>query len=478
VLPPRLLFVELGAGSGLFARYLLDAFAAECRRQGRDYYDRLTFAVTDRFAAAVTGWQRDGVFAGHEGHVCLCTCDATRPTMLVPLAGPAPDGAPVAVFCNYILDVLASAIARRGPAGLEELCVRTHLPNAEAALRGAGLASLDEARRLAASGDFADLCRLLPLLPQLELETAFRPWTDATPAEAALLADLAEGARAIVNRGALACLDELCAWLAPCGLLLVNDYGPVRSEDVGAHLGVQRFGGSVALGLNFPMLERTLAGKGLAAAAPAGDDQRRVHTRLWARQIGPQPRAVLDQRFGLETDRRLDAPQEEARGHLAAGRRKDALEAYRRMLEANPNDWQMVGEAAEYIGLQLGDHAAGLAIARAALARNPWTSAWLWNVLGDCLFYRERLDEAHAAFLQALRIDPDDPRSNLNLAYTLSARGDQTGALAAIARGLASDGRGLFRPRLLEKQAQILSLISERASAEQSRLVRRAERFL
>jgi tetratricopeptide (TPR) repeat protein len=181
---------------------------------------------------------------------------------------------------------------------------------------------------------------------------------------------------------------------------------------------------------------------------------------------------------GLETDRKLDAPQEEARSHLSAGRRNDALVAYHRMIEANPNDWQMLGEAAEYIGLQLCDHAAGLDIARAALTRNPWTSAWLWNVLGDCLFYRERLPDAHAAFLQAQRIDPEDPRTNLNLAYTLSARGDQAGALAAIARGLASDGRGLFRPRLLEKQAQILSLVSERVSAEQARLVRRAERFL
>ncbi len=137
----------------------------------------------------------------------------------------------------------------------------------------------------------------------------------------------------------------------------------------------------------------------------------------------------------------------------------------------------MLGEAAEFVGLQLGDHAAGLDLARSALARNPWYSAWLWNVLGDCLFYRERLDDAHAAFLEAQRIDPDDPRTNLNLAYTLSAQGDQAQALAVLARGLAHDGRGLFRPRLLEKQAQVLALVGERAAAEQSRLVRRAERF-
>lgn len=180
----------------------------------------------------------------------------------------------------------------------------------------------------------------------------------------------------------------------------------------------------------------------------------------------------------MATDRELDAPQEEARAHLAARRCAEALDAYRRMVERNPGDWQMLGEGAEFVGLQPGDHAAGLELARSALERNPWSSAWPWHILGDCLFYRERLADAHAAFLQAQSIDPDDPRTNLNLAYTLSAQGDQPGALAALARGLAHDGRGLCRPQQLEKQAQVLTLISERTAADQARLARRAERLI
>jgi tetratricopeptide (TPR) repeat protein len=478
-LPERIVLLELGAGVGLFARHFLDAFAAECRKASSDLYDRLTFVVSDRFEKTVIGWQRDGVFAGHEAHVLLCVCDASTPGKLALPGGGSPPSlaAAVAVFCNYLLDVLPTAIARRTAAGLEQLCVRTHLAGGAAALRSAGLGSLDEARALAASGRFADLLRLLPLLPNLELETAYRPWTPGTAAESELAAAVSGGDRVIVNSGALACLDQVLARLAPSGLVLVNDYGPVRSEDVGAHLGVQRFGGSVALGLNFPALEGALARRGFASAAPAGDEQRRVHTRLFARQLGPHALDILHARFGLETDRACDAPQEEARGHLAAGRRNEALAAYRRMVEHNPDDWQMLGEAAEHVGLQLGDHNAGLELAKSALERNPWYSAWLWNVLGDCLFYRERLDDAHAAFLQAQRIDPDDPRTNLNLAYTLSARGDQSGALAAIARGLAHDSRGHYRPRLLEKQAQVLALVAERTAAEQARLARRAERF-
>lgn len=478
-LPARIVVLELGAGTGLHARYFLDAFATECRKNSSDLYDRMTYVVSDRFERTVVGWQRDGLFAGHEAHVTLRLCDAISPGELsLPGGASAPAlGAPMAVFCNYLLDVLPSRIVRRSATGLDQLCVRTHLAGGAAALRAAEIDSLDQARTLAASGGFEDLMCLLPLLSHIDLETAYQPWTPTSAEDVALTAAIPEGDRVIVNGGALACLDKLAAWIDPAGFILVNDYGPVRAEDVAAHVGVQRFGGSVALGLNFPLIESVLASRGLVTAAPEGDEQRRVHTRLIARQIGPRTLDVLRTRFGLAADKHLDAPQEEARAHLAAGRRNESLDAYRRMIERNPGDWQMLGEAAEYVGLQLGDHAAGLEIARAALERNPWYSAWLWNILGDCLFYRERLADAHEAFTQALRIDPDDPRTNLNLAYTLSAKGDQPGALAALAHGLAHDGKGHYRPRLLEKQAQVLALIAERAAAEQGRLVMRAERF-
>jgi tetratricopeptide (TPR) repeat protein len=478
-LPGRLVLLELGAGTGLHARYFLDAFATECRKNASDFYDRLTYVVSDRFERTVIGWQRDGLFTGHEEHVAMRICDATSPdTLSLPGGASSPAlRAPVVVFCNYLLDVLPSTIARRSQTGLEQLCVRSHLAGGGTALRAAGLGSLDEARALATSGRFEDLVRLLPLLAHLDLETAYRPWTPATAEEAALAAAMPAGDRVIINGGALACLDKLAAGMDPAGFILVNDYGPVHAEDVATHVGVQRFGGSVALGLNFPLLEGALAGRGLTTSAPEGDEQRRVHTRLIARHIGPRTLDVLRKRFGLEADRELDAPQEEARAHLAAGRRNEALDAYRRMIESNPSDWQMLGEAAEYVGLQLGDHKAGLEIVRSALERNPWTSAWLWNILGDCLFYQERLADAHEAFTQAQHIDADDSRTNLNLAYTLSARGDQPAALAAIAHGLAHDGKGHYRPRLLEKQAQVLALISERTAADQNRLVRRAERF-
>jgi tetratricopeptide (TPR) repeat protein len=480
-LPKQLIILEIGAGTGLHARYFLDAFSALCRDAGLNFYDRVTYVVSDRFERTVAGWERDGLFAEHREHVMPCVCDAAAPSeMVLPGGGAArPLGAPLVVFCNYLLDVLPSRIVRRGAAGLEQLCVRTHLAGGAAALRVAGLASLEEARILAASGQFDDLTRLLPLVPQLELETDFRPWTPDAVDDVALVSAIPDDDRVIVNGSALECLGKLLDLLHASGFVLVNDYGPVRAVDVASHIGVQRFGGSVALGLNFQLIENVLRARGITVVAPEGDDQRRVHTRLIARSAGARTSDVLRSRFGLEADRHLDAPLDEARRHVAAGRSDEALAAYRTLIQRNPRDWQMLGEAAEYVGLQLRDYAAGMELARAALERNPWCSSWLWNVLGDCLFYKERFDDAHDAFLQAQRIDPEDPRTNLNLAYTLSARGDHAEALATIARGLAQDGRGraAYRARLLEKQGQILAALSEQASAEQGRLFKRSERF-
>jgi len=51
-------------------------------------------------------------------------------------------------------------------------------------------------------------------------------------------------------------------------------------------------------------------------------------------------------------------------------------------------------------------------------------------------------------------------------------------ALAAIARGLACDRAGVFRARLLEKQQQILALVSAKHTGEQEWLARRAARLL
>jgi hypothetical protein len=111
--------LELGPGSGLFAKLLLDSFKRRCREQGRDYYDRLTLVLADRSQAMLDAIEAHRLLAEHEGRYELLHSDPERPAQAA--AGPA---ALHAVFLNYVLDSLPASVLRRTEHGIEQLYVR------------------------------------------------------------------------------------------------------------------------------------------------------------------------------------------------------------------------------------------------------------------------------------------------------------------------------------------------------------------
>jgi len=472
--------LELGGGIGLFARYFLDAFQAICAQQEKDFYGRLRYFASDRSRRSVEQWAERDLFAPHRDRVTMGTCDATRPAAFQPLGAAAPPPRNLrAVFCNYVLDVLPSAVVRHGERGAEQLCLRTHLIEDPHVVSLYTRLGLHELKQLAASEDAAERARLLPLISLFEFETAFRPLAGEELPHLEEALELGTAAdRVVLNHGALDCLDRCTELLAPEGFVLANDYGPTDREEVAAHSTSQRFGTSSAVGLNFPLIEHHFSKRGQCIVTPDEDATAPIHARLISRRRLSGTSAAFDNRFGGAARDHFQKPIDEARAHLAAGRKEDALDAFRAALERSPRDWCVVGEAAEFVGLHLGDAASGLRLAQAAVELNPWYSTWLWNVLGDCLFVLERFEDAHEAYLQAQRIDPGDARTHLNLAYTHHHFGDYPRALEAIATGLASDRHALYRVRLLEKQQQVLSAASARLLGEQERLSRRSLRQL
>jgi len=478
-LEERIVVLELGAGSGLFARYFLDAFRIICEQESRDFYDRLLYVVSDRSRRAVEQWREAALFADHEGRVALGVGDAMRPIELTGLSGDRLAlSPPRAVFANYALDVLPAAIIRAGDRGAEQLCVRTHLVADQRLLGQYSRLSPSEAQALANSGAPADRAQLLPILTLLEFETAFlAPGPNAPPYVDEAIAFGAGLERLALNYGAIRCLEESLRLLRRDGFVLINDYGPVARERIAAHASIQRFGSSIAIGINFPFLEARFARQGAIVTSPDGDETRQLHARLLSHQELRRTRDAFAHWFSRAVCEHFETPAEEARSHAAASRYNEALENYRIAIERSPRDWQLIGQAAEFVALQLKDFGAGLELCRAALELNPGYSAWLWNVLGDCLFCLERFEDAHDAYLQAARIAPDDVRASFNLSYTHFQQGDFRAALSAIARGLAQDAAGTYRDRLLHMQQQILLAISERALGEQDRLLKRMAVF-
>lgn len=473
----RIHLLELGAGTGLFARYLLDAFRQRCEQAGRDYYQRLSFHVTDGSSTTVQQWQERAVFAEHAEHVVLAVCDALQPDSCTPPgAASRPLPAPRAVFCNYILDSLAYTVVRRGPGGPEELQVRTRITEDEARLQRYTRLKADALRELARSPDAAQRARLAPLVPCFEYETSFRPVERALHGLDAALTIGAGQDRVLLNQGALLALDRLVARLEDHGFVMVNDYGPVEADQFAVQAVPQRFGRTIALGLNFPLLQHHLAAGGCQVARPEDDDRRSIHTRLVSRNRLPRTVEAFNTQFG-PGEAEFEQLTEAARRHLEAGRQDEAMDCYKRAMARHPRDWRLLGEVAEFLIRSLGNFDAGLATARAAVAINPWYSAWLWNVVGDALYATNAFEEAHEAYLQGQRIDPRDVRTHLNLAYTFAGFGEHRAALDALACGLAHDTTGLFRERLLQKQQEVLLLIGARAESESDWLNRRAARL-
>lgn len=454
--------VEVGAGTGLFGRFLLDAFQRICSATGRDFYDRLLYLVSDASPATVEFWKHHGVFAEHHDRVRCEVADAA--------AIPAQRKQPVqAIFANYILDTLPAALVRRAGDQWEQSYVRTWLRSDPNILASFSQLSAEELRDEAERNDESALEQLSGVLPLLELESRFQP---AQPnLSKALVHVKAEdsGANRVLNYGAMDFLHSAQAILRPGGFILVSDY-PVRAADDDAAVHApDRFGRAVAVGLDFATLDAFSASIGLEVATADRESEAMVQTRL-LHLYGPNERPtvhVFQQRLTQQVREANAELERDASDHAQARRWRKAFAAWGRALETNPHNWRLLCEAAEFAA-DLGDHAGACELALASLELNPWYSPKAWHVLVENLVRQGRLDAAHACILEASRTTPRDPKSHLLAAESWLRRSEPQRALAAIAQGLAADRRDMLRHLLLDRQREALEIISVRETRSAS----------
>lgn len=467
----KILVLETGAGSGMFSRLFLEEFERLCSNSGHDFYSRLVYYVTDGSSESVAQWKNFGIFEGKpavtgraQGGDPLLVDTGSEKIRLEGLR---------AVFANYCIDSMPASVLRQSEGIAEELHVRTHLiANPENVRRNFNL-SVEELRRMAAATD----PQLLDFLDVFEFEASFLPVSQPYPYMDEALAFGHDWPRVMLNYGAMEYLERAIAGLEDAGIVLINDYGMTQaSESVG--LGsIQRFGPTTAMGINFPLLAHHLSSRGVKVTRPAQDEQLPLHPMLIASQSLPATETCFRETFSWESVCEMNAPAEAARKHIEGGRIEQAGRMYEQALRVRPHDWTLMGEIAEFLLRHVGDFEAGRKMAATALSMNPWYSVWLWNLLGDALYALNRYTEAHEIYLKAEALSPNDVRTAMNLGYSYWELGSPVEALLALARGLADDGPGQFRDRLLEKQAQILAGINQRFGREQEWLARRAARM-
>jgi len=453
--------LELGAGLGVYARQFLDRFEAVCAELGRDFHERMTYHVSDRFARMLDDIVSAGTLEPHAGRVRLGCVDALDPATFAPHDGGAPVqlGGLRAIVHSYVLDGLPFDVVLRSGGSWLRLHYRTSIEDADAEL----------AERLAQRPRDADAppSDLLDIADRLVVEQAYLPLDPGELPFGALLDAYADSREAaggveevsfIHSHGALTSLTRGLELLVAGGFVLFHDYG---SADAGAgpekH---QRFARSRAVPLNLGLIDHALAQAGHDVFVPDGDGQAPIHTRLVCAGAAPDLEQAFRASFDLAALRRLGALLREARG-LRESDPDGARDAYRRANEAAPENWHVLVDWAEFeLGL-CEDPDAALVLAEHAAAMNPTGATRIHDVRGDAHAAIGQLDEAAAAYRQALGLYADDVRARSGIARLHAYEGRYREAIVELGGAIACDRAGAHRALLLGRLEQVLDMRAE-----------------
>ncbi|MFN0184875.1 MAG: SAM-dependent methyltransferase [Aquabacterium sp.] len=448
----RLRVLEVGGGSGLFARLLLD----ELRDTAPGLHARTTYVWTDGAAAMVDQVRANGMFSGHAGQVT--TLQLAMPEMDALDAALRGDGFDL-VIANYAVDNLPATMLRLGSDGPHELQVRAALRADVPPQRLGGRTPSQWAEALQQGR--VTVVDAVELYPWFSLDCRYQPVDPSDWPHGLLLGQPPQGATWHWMHHAVAWgwLGRVLPMLRPGGGVLINDYGYRPSLGAPRHDAFQHFGPSLANGLNLDELQAWVqAQPGWAVAAPP-QDSRQVSSRWIGRADDPLSAGI----FGLVFDgpRRDLAMDLLADAEAAAQARhlEQARWLFWRARESAPRCWHVLERWAAFCRTRLQDASAAIGLAEAGLALHPHHPGLL-NTLGDAHYDLGQLDAAQAAYRRALAASPRDIRARLNLAFVCQDHGRHQEALQHLAEGLALDAPGDWRDALLEKQRQVLLSLS------------------
>ena len=477
-LPAEIILVELGMGTGLHLRYLLDAFRDSCIAAQVDWYQRLVALGTDVSAATVRKALDRGLFTPHDGHVRLGYMDVQEPGLFLEIGTGAQldlRGRIHALVANYVLDLLPVDLFRRsklenGAVQWEAVLVRTWLGRpdlltAYTDLDAAQLQALAAAEttqdgdpradeQLAAAFSLMQLeLRAWPVdltghpdLPELELE--------ADAQEAALGADhalLKQGTIVNHSAGALRAAVRLAQALDPRGYAALRDVGYTTAELAAEARTYQRYGPTGAAGVNLVQFDRYFVeGRGpedVRVYAPNHDGVRHQGARLLTRAVLPATVAEFEAAFDGEDLQRAGRLADEAREETDAVL---AMAKFRQAVLLEPTNWHLLAEAARMAldGARRPDVA--MALAHRGLEINTEYSPELWNVYGDALHAQGELQAAAHAYEQGLTVGPRHPRLHYCAAWVDAERGRFASAFKHLGEALACDPEGALRGEMLQ----------------------------
>lgn len=467
--------LEFGAGSGLFAKQFLDAVQRESADRGKDYYARLTYVLTDGSRPMLAEISSCGLLSDHADRLLVAHLQLPGVTSALENVFEGDVGRFRAVFANYLLDNLPCTILYDQGTALYELMVQSVIDSRVDLASHTDL-TLEQIRDVLREGpddlkrQLVELHRVMLLNARYDpVERSAIPCPDALPTSSE-----SDSTRApyVHSYGALECIDEILPLLAPGGFLLISDYGYDESHPAKDVHEFQHFGGSVAIGLNFSQIDEVCARRdGVEIHAPV-EQWEYLLSRLIGRELDHSVVAEYKRRFDRAPREAMDATLAAARQHVEHGQYEAARWKFRHAMRLQPWNWPLIEEIAGFVLYRLKSYDRAMRLAMSGLKINP-IAPGLWNILGDCLYFLDRPDEAVSAFERAVEINPDEIRGRLNLAWIGIDRGDISRALHIIADALVLDRKAEFRDALLAKQQDALTKLSADHRDEQLRHINR-----
>ena len=380
--------LELGAGSGLFARYFLDAFRDLCRNYERNYYKQLVYLATDRSTKMRRDILQLEILADHAEHFVVAPADAELDDLGLSEAD-GPGHLFSAIVLNYILDTLPATILHSDGDRVEELYASTCL-------------NAPQAPQWLESGTPPDTEELMRILPALSMEYEYRAVdSGAPPFQATAEACLAlEGPFVLHNYGALRCLESCATLLERGGFVFVSDYPHSPFDGAKRIFPWQQYDGSVSAGLNFSLLETHFRRRpGWTWCEPEGGAGV-LSFRCLGREIHPVVADRFRSIFSKSAMDSLYVSWNEARRRRREGERRETLRAFEAAYARQRDNWALKSEFADFLLQELDEPQRALALASSGLENNPIYPP-LWKTAGECLNCLNRHSEAHAAYRRA-----------------------------------------------------------------------------
>lgn len=434
--------LEIGAGTGVFAKLFLDRM----KEIAPERYGSARYLVTDGSARMLEAQRAFGVLDDHRDVVSWRQLDA---------AGDWDDLEPFDVILGtYILDSTPfDLLALRDDRiwRKEVRCVLDHPdPDEIAAIRSA--LDADDPDRLAGLARRAQLFGIQTR--HVEIARDDIPHAGTIPSDTG-----GETLPFVHSRGALDCIERCMSLLNPGGVAVFSDYGHVEPMQSHETTEFQAFGLSTAAGLNFPQIDAAFSARAdLGYFAPVLD-QGNLITRVLTRDPTMDLGALVEDLYGAVRHAAMTLPVETAREFLRGRMFETARELYAKALDLQPRNWALLEEVATMFQGSIEEHGIALELADLGLRLNP-LSPGLWRVRAASFLALGDQGAADAAITRAAELAPANPAMLECKAEVALAGSRYREALLAIGEALAHDLEGEHHESLLALQQSVLARIA------------------